>query len=123
MDGKTPESMFTWTDDGNFYGTAQGVSSPYDLVNLISSNEPEAQPEPQVDHATHRAEAAEQHLAVLAQSLTDAQASKEKHREAIGLIRFKAAEALQSPDLKKIDWQALIELIISIANEVLADKA
>lgn len=46
MDGKTPESQYTWTDAGGFFGTAQGVSSPYDLENLISSNEPVEQPVP-----------------------------------------------------------------------------
>lgn len=123
MDGKTPESMFTWTDDGNFYGTAQGVSSPYDLVNLISSHEPEPQPEIEVPSV------GTVQLAALLEQLQDnvaiAQKSLEEGRDTLGLIRFRAVEALSRMEAAGDDSataQACLEQIVELVNAAIGEK-
>jgi hypothetical protein len=61
MDGKTPESIFMWTDAGGFYGTAQGVASQHDLNNLILAAEPQTETTNVVDIADGRAAIARFH--------------------------------------------------------------
>lgn len=126
MDGRTPESEYTWTDAGGFYGTAQGVASPQDLVNRIS---PEAPPEPEAPTETAqvqaigeyraRAEAADKQAEIQAQSLSEATSKVEELRETLGLIRFRAVEALSADNPPTADT---LRHIVELVNEAIEAK-
>lgn len=115
MDGRTPESEYTWTDAGGFYGTAQGVASPQDLVNRISPPVVE-DPEPAPKNAN-----LESILSSLQDNIGIAQKALEDARDTLGLIRFRAVEALGKVDNPSARDEALKQ-IVDLVNEAIEEK-